>query len=243
MANPGDIVTHVFQVFNRGTQDDVYQLTLTLPEGWTSLPVPASLSVGAGEVGVVFVNVTVPRAAPAGDYQLVLQVASSGDPAVRAQATAIVKVQPCWDFRIDWGKQPPRAQAGKELSGALRVTNTGNAPDQYTVEVSVSTGWEAHVYPSLLDLSPGETRTVEFTIQVPATASSGTNYAIVVTVTSTRAPTLSRTLSITGRVAPPPPELVGGSLFPEWTVSLTLSMDKSGSPEFGFRGWGDIEGF
>jgi len=31
VANPGDIVTHVFQVFNRGTQDDVYQLTLTLP--------------------------------------------------------------------------------------------------------------------------------------------------------------------------------------------------------------------
>ena len=33
VANPGDVVTHVFQVFNRGTQDDVYQLALTLPEG------------------------------------------------------------------------------------------------------------------------------------------------------------------------------------------------------------------
>ena len=243
VANPGDIVTHVFQVFNRGTQDDVYQLALTLPEGWTSLPVPASLAVEAGEVGVVFVNVAVPRAAPAGDYQLVLQVASSGDPAVRAQATAVVRVQPHWDFRVDWEKRPPRAQAGKELSGAVRVTNTGNAPDQYTVEVTVSTGWDARAYPNSFDLFPGETRTVEFAIQVPATASSGTNYAIVVTVTSTRAPALSRTLSTTGRVAPPPPELVGGSLFPEWTVSLTLSMDKSGSPEFGFRGWGDIEGF
>ena len=142
VANPGDVVTHVFQVFNRGTQDDVYQLTLSLPEGWTSLPVPASLAVEAGKVGVVFVNVAVPRAAPVGNYELILRATSSGDPAVQAQATAVVRVQPHWDFRVDWEKRPPRAQAGKELSGAVRVTNTGNAPDQYTVEVTVSTGWD-----------------------------------------------------------------------------------------------------
>lgn len=243
LANPGDIVTHVFQVANRGTQDDTYSLSLTLPQGWTSLPIPTNLSVGAGKVGVVFANVAVPRAAPAGDYQLVLEAVSSTVAVVRAQATATIMIQPHWDFRLDWRREPPRAQAGMELSGSVTVTNIGNAPDQYRVEVTVSTGWDARVYPSPFDLLPGETITVEFAIQVPATASSGTNYAIVVTVTSIRDPARSRTLSVTGRVAPPPPELVGGTLFPQWRVAGTLRMDKSGSPEFAFRGWGDIEGF
>jgi len=49
-AKPGDLVTHVFVVTNTGTVADQYDLRLTLPNGWTALPVPGQVSLGGGPI-------------------------------------------------------------------------------------------------------------------------------------------------------------------------------------------------
>ncbi|MGC9530231.1 MAG: PKD domain-containing protein [Candidatus Bipolaricaulaceae bacterium] len=240
LAYPGEIVTHVFTVSNQGTLADTYALELTLPENWTALPIPNTLSVAAGSQGIVFVNLSVPPRTDAGVYEVVLEAKSSADPTARAAATARVQVQPLWDFRLEWERQPPRAQPAGTVEGSVRVSNVGNVPDTYRLELTVTPGWEARASAAEFSLLPRESKVVEFFVQVPITAVPGTRYTISVAATSQRATTLIRTLTASGRLAPLPPELVGGSLFPEWNMSVTFAMDEDADPSLRLHGWGDI---
>jgi len=239
----GDLVTHVFTIVNQGTSDDVYNLEITLPEDWVALPVPATLFIQAGATGIVFVNSSVPSAAEAGTYEIVLKATSSSNAAVHEQATALVQVRSSLDFELKWVRIPPRGQPGERLQGSFRVTNTGNTPDEYQVGVAASAGWEAGVMLEEFALLPGQSRLVEFYVLVPNTAATKTQYAITLTVTSIHDPSLTRTLSTTGQLGPPLPQFVGGTLFPEWMMSVAFDIDQEGDPRLSVRGWGDIEGF
>jgi len=240
VVEPGALVTHVFRVINQGPDDDVYKLSLDLPEDWVSIPVPEAVAVEAGKTGYVFVNVQVPRTAEAGLYELTLTVQSTADPAVGASASALVRVQPWWSFELAWERKPPRVQPGKRVTAFLKVKNTGNVPDSYRVQVMMSPPWEAGVSREEFSLLPDEEHLVELYFAPPATAAPGTQYALTVTVSSVAKPTLTHSLSLTGKLAPPPPELVGGTLFPEWTMSTAFSMDEEADPTLRLRGWGSI---
>ena len=236
----GDLVTHVFSIVNQGTNDDVYALELTLPKDWVSLPIPATLSVQAGATGIVFVNLSVPPTAKAGTYEVVLKATSSH---AHAQAIALVQVRSSLDFELKWVRIPPRGQSGERLQGNFKVTNTGNSPDEYQVEVTTSAGWEAGVMFDEFGLLPGESRLVEFYVLVPSTAAAKTQYGITLNVTSIHNPSLTHTLNTTGQLGPPPPQFVGGSLFPGWMMSVAFDIDQDADPRLSVRGWGDIEGF
>ena len=239
----GDLVTHVFTIVNQGTSDDVYNLEITLPEDWVALPVPATLFIQAGATGIVFVNSSVPSAAEAGTYEIVLKATSSSNAAVHEQATALVQVRSSLDFELKWVRIPPRGQPGERLQGSFRVTNTGNTPDEYQVGVTASGGWEAEVTFEDFSLLPGESRLVGFYVLVPSTATTKTQYAITLSVASIHDPSLTRTLSTTGQLGPPLPQFVGGTLFPEWMMSVAFDIGQEGDPRLSVRGWGDIEGF
>jgi hypothetical protein len=239
----GDLVTHVFTVSNEGTCDDTYELELTLPQGWIALPIPYTIFVPAGGSSIVFLNSSVPSTAEAATYEIVLKATSSSNSAIYSQRTAYVQVRSSWGFELDWVRIPPRGQPGERLQGSFKVTNTGNSPDEYELDVTASTGWKAETMPNEFGLLPGESREVEFYVLVPSTAAAKTQYEITITVTSIKNPSLSRTLSITGRLSPPPPELVGGTLFPEWMMSVDFDIDQRANPRLKVRGWGDIEGF
>ncbi len=239
----GDLVTHVFTIVNQGTNDDVYALDLTLPQGWVALPVPATISVPAGATRIVFVNSSVPSTAEAGTYEITLKATSLHDSAIHSQETAYVQVRSSWGFELKWVRIPPRGQPGERLQGSFKVTNTGNSPDEYQVDVVASAGWEAGVMFEEFGLLPGESREVEFYVLVPNTATAKAQYGVTLTVTSIQNPSLTRTLSTTGRLSPPPPELVGGTLFPEWMMSVDFDIDQQANPRLSVRGWGDIEGF
>jgi hypothetical protein len=239
----GNLVTHVFTLTNQGILDDVYALELTLPQGWIALPVPATLSVQAGGTGIVFVNLLVLPTAEAGTYEIALKATSLHDSAIHSQETAYVQVRSSWGFELKWVRIPPRGQPGERLQGSLKVTNTGNSPDEYQVDIVASAGWEAGVMFPEFGLLPGESREVEFYVLVPNTATAKAQYGVTLTVTSIQNPSLTRTLSTTGRLSPPPPELVGGTLFPEWMMSVDFDIDQRAIPRLNVRGWGDIEGF
>jgi len=238
----GDLVTHVFTIANQGTLDDVYTLELALPENWVTLPIPATLAVQAGATGIVFVNLSVPPTVEAGTYEIVLKATSSSDANVHAQEAALVQVSSSWNFELKWVRIPPRGQPGEQIRGSFKLTNTGNSPDDYRVDATASAGWEAGVMFEEFGLLPGESRLVEFYVLVPSTATLKTRYVITLTVTSTQNPSLTRTLSTTSQLSPPPPELVGGTLFPEWMMSVVFAIDQGADPKLSVRGWGDIEG-
>ncbi len=239
-AKPGDTVTHVFTVHNVGERDDLYALELVVPEGWGFFPRPGTVAVGAGEAEYVFVNLTVPETAAAGAYTVSLRVVSQGNPSVSAEASTAVEVLPLRRFELAWVERPQRVQAGIEARGVFSVTNTGNVPDSYILEVETPTGWAAWLTPGEIHLLPGERGTVGVIIRPPRRAEPGRPYAILIRVTSAHEPTLERTLGLAGEILPPPPELVSVSVYPEWTLDVGTELNAEGDTRFSLRGSGDI---
>ncbi|NOX44940.1 MAG: hypothetical protein GXO72_04300, partial [Caldiserica bacterium] len=243
LADPGEIVTHVFTVHNTGTEDDLYLLDLRVPPGWDYFPRQDALFVPAGGRGYLFVNLLVPADAPAGTYVIALMVASSGDPAVSAAAETSVEVLPRWDLELRWTTGPTELQVGGRSLWRFSVRNTGNVPDIYRVETELFGQWRAVVAEREIHLLPGEETAVEVRVEVSRHAEVGGAYALRITVASLHDPAVSRDLLATGRFLPPPPELVPTGLYPRWDVTLGVELDSAGNPRFTLRGTGDIEVF
>ena len=242
-ADVGDLVTHVFTIRNQGTSADVYSLEMELPSGWLALPIPNSVAVSAGAVGLVFVNVSVPRTAEAGKYEIILEAISQSEPLVSAQAIGVVEVQSSLAFELAWVKDLPMGQPGDRLRGSFTVTNTGNTPDQYQVEAAANPDWETILSVESFGLLPGESQVVEIDVLVAFGVPSNTQYVIRAIVTSLQDDVVTQSLVSSGRLAPPPPEQVGGSLFPTWMMSATFGVDCDADPGLLLRGSGSIEGF
>ncbi|RLE31129.1 hypothetical protein DRJ27_02270 [Candidatus Acetothermia bacterium] len=243
MANPGEIVTHVFTIENLGTEDDFYLLELEIPQGWDFFPEMEAVFVRAGEAEYVFVNLIVPPSAPAGTYSVVLRATSSGDPKISAEAGTKVEVLPRRDFELSWRDPPERLQVGREAVWTFLLENTGNVPDTYLVKLERFGEWEAEVSAPEVHLLPGEEEAVEVLARVPSRARAGSSYTLRIIVTSAHDPTCVKELRASGRFLPPPPELVPRSLYPRWDVTLGAALDSEGNPRFSFRGTGDIEVF
>ncbi|MFH1609354.1 MAG: NEW3 domain-containing protein, partial [Candidatus Bipolaricaulota bacterium] len=98
-AQPGDLVTHVFSLVNTTAAAITVGLEIELPEGWSLLGLPSSLSIPAGDEEVVFLTVVVPRTAPAGPYRIRLRARwedgeASTEAEVRVVAVAGVELRP-----------------------------------------------------------------------------------------------------------------------------------------------------
>ena len=242
-VDSGDLVTHVFTVANTGSDPDIYQLDLSLPVGWSALPFPTTISVAPGGQGIVFVNFLVPQTAAAGAYTVEMEVASSFDPGLSVVASTGVRVRSTSGLELEWVQTLPTAQPGARVEGSFRVTNTGNATDLFRIRVSIDETLSVDLSEGEFELAPLESRIVYLRIDLPLTAAGLGQYTGLVVVSSIIHTTLQETLRVTLALGPPPPESVGGSLFPDWYVSGTFSIDCGGEPTMAFRGWGDIEGF
>ncbi|MBS3789117.1 hypothetical protein KGY79_13105, partial [Candidatus Bipolaricaulota bacterium] len=240
VANPGEIVTHVFTVQNTGTDPDTYSLSLQLPEGWTSLPIPEQTSVPSGSSKPIFVNVNVPKDAKAKKYDIKLTVSSSGDPTLKATKSSQIQVQSVPGFELAWELGPRQIGPGMTVEAKLKIVNTGNLPDHYEFQADSPQGWTFSIKEESVQLMPGQSRILDVSFSVPVTAKSGERYNLEVVATSRQDKSLSRAISLSGILAPPPPEQVDGSLFPNWDVYTNLSASQTGEPSFYFSGSGTI---
>ena len=59
-VGPGEFVTHVFSVVNDKATADVFSLEIEVPDGWSLLGAPSTLSLAPGEEATLFVTLTVP---------------------------------------------------------------------------------------------------------------------------------------------------------------------------------------
>lgn len=107
---------------------------------------------------------------------------------------------------VQWnGTATPEGIAG----GTLRVTNTGDAADSYTIQVSVDNDtWTSQVEPEeLTDVPPGEglfasdenSATFDVRVLVPANTRANSVAAVTVTVTSQNSPELEETETLETR--------------------------------------------
>ncbi len=230
-AQPGELVTHVFTVENVGQEPDQYTLELTPPAGWTPLPVAEQISLAPGERTRLFVTLMIPPGAQAGAYTIELRATSVGDPTEEAVAEGIVDLLPVVEVVME-AIRVDRASPGTEAQHLLRIRNAGNVPDTYRIEVRATPAWTVRVAPTELPVLPGAQRDVTVTVLIPPTAAPGTAYRVRVEATSQTDPTLTRTLWIPAIVAPPPPDEVPVSLFPEIPLTFRLGLTEQGDPSF-----------
>ncbi|MEF8798565.1 MAG: SdrD B-like domain-containing protein, partial [Candidatus Bipolaricaulota bacterium] len=239
IAEPGELVTHVFTVRNEGSSSDTYELTLELPEGWTSLPVTDQVSLAPDENKPVFVNINVPESAKAGKYEITM-AAESTTGTEKATRTTYIQVKSVPSVEVDWVVEPPRVGPGGSGEGRIEITNTGNLTDTYEIEITVEENWDYTVEKEKVQLLPGQSRTINIYFSVPDGARSGERYRVEIALTSTKRPELEKTLTSTGSLAPPPPEKVPDALYPTWDTTFDTSVNQQGDPTFYFGGRGDI---
>ncbi len=230
-AQPGELVTHVFTVENVGQEPDQYTLELTHPVGWTPLPVAEQISLAPGERTRLFVTLMVPPGAQAGAYTIELRATSVADPTEAAVAAGTIDLLAVVELRMQ-AVHVDRAPPGTEAQHRLRIRNAGNVADTYRIEVRATPAWTARVAPAELPVLPGAQRDVTITVLIPRTAAPGTTYRVRVEATSQTDPTLTRTLWIPAVVAPPPPEEVPVSLYPEIPLTFRLGLTEQGDPSF-----------
>ena len=240
LANPGELVTHVFTVHNQGSSSDTYNLTLDLPEEWTSLPIPNQLTVSSGSSKPVFANINIPRDANAEKYDIRLIVKSTGDPSLVVSKTTQIQVKSVPGFELAWEINPPSIGPGATIDGRVRLTNTGNLPDRYKFEAVVPKGWSYSLGKETVELMPGQSRIYLISFTAPETEVSGSRYKLEVRVTSEHERGLEEEITSTGRLTPPPPEKVSKSLYPKWDVFTNTSINQDGNPQFYLSGQGDI---
>jgi len=240
LSNPGEIVTHVFTIKNEGTSSDTYELSLGLPEDWTSLPITDQLNVAAGDNKPVFVNVNVPKDAKSGKYQAKLTARSTGDPTVEASDSAEIQVKSVPGFDLAWEVEPSRVRPGMTVSGKFKITNDGNLPDSYEIEAEVPNGWNYSLEQDEVQFMPGQSKILNVTFTAPKGVRSGERYSVEIKVTSKHDRELKKTIRSTGQYAPPPPDEVPSSLYPSWDVFTNVNMNQEGDPSFYVSGRGEI---
>ncbi|MCR4392058.1 MAG: PKD domain-containing protein [Candidatus Acetothermia bacterium] len=206
MARPGDFVTHVFSLENRTAGSIAVALAVELPVGWSSLGVPALITVGVGEEEVVFLTVAVLRAAQAGTYPVRLRARWDGGEAVGEAQVQVEQVAAIEAVPAPSGEAHP----GRSVTYELEVVNRGNVLDRFVIEATSSHGWAVQVEPRELSLVPGERGASRITMSVPANAEPGRD-VLSVLVRSTAAPGVEARTAWFTTVLPPVPEQVVGT--------------------------------
>ena len=224
-AAPGTFVTHVFAVANPETDALTAELLFDAPPGWGVLGAPSTVSIPAQGEEPLFVTLTIPAEAAAGEHLLLFSAISTEDPSDTASGEARTLVTAVNRIEV----VPPteqRLSPGSVADYAFTLINRGNAQEVLDISISSSRGYDAAVSPSgIVELAPGERRMLSVRLTIPADAEPGRDVLIFEAVSNLHAGVEDRAEVFT-TVLPPPPEAVGGSLMEELPARLRLSIDK-----------------
>ncbi|MCX8102880.1 MAG: PKD domain-containing protein [Candidatus Bipolaricaulota bacterium] len=171
-ALPGDIVTLTFMAINRGTASDTYLFSVEAPRGFQILGALPPLTIAPGAQEPVFVTLLIVQETPAGRYTVALEAVSQSDPSLRTKAQTTITVEKTAGVIVR-APDPQEVDPGTEIILTFSVTNRGNVIDAFRLDAFTPRGFSTRVEPGLVELLPGETRSVLVTVQIPGDAPSG----------------------------------------------------------------------
>ena len=222
-ARPGDFVTHFFEISNQSPVDETYTLELELPDGLMSLgPLSSTLFVVAGSSETFFATVLVTSDATAGSNEVRLRVIANADPSNQALAVALVNVEPFSSVEVI-APAPLQVVPGMEVVLVFQVANRGNVADSYSLDAGSSRGLPIQLSESRLALLAGESQSVTLTFSIPSTEIAGPE-TVSLAVDSSMFPNTEAIGAVELVILPPPPEIVGGTLFLEIPLIIELSL-------------------
>lgn len=229
-AGPGDLVTLAFELTNMGPAADTFAFSVDVPDGLRLLIPPSPLPIAAGRSELIFLTIVVTPRAPAGENRVTLRASSTSDPAIAAEATALLLVEEVPGVEV----LPPEereVEPGETAELVFQVTNLGNTFDRLALTADSLRGFPLEVVPTSLELLPGETRPARVLVSIPPSAGPGRERVTLTARSSIFAVEAAAAVMLT--VLPPVPAAVGGSLVLE--VPTTLESAISGSPPEDFR--------
>ncbi len=198
--SPGDAFTYTHWLTNTGTGSDWFDLAFATSQGWTALLDPGPYHLNAGESVTLSVRVDVPPGS-GGLIDTAVLTASSQTGGLSDTATDVTTVT--FTAGVDIG--PDLTHAAPPSSTYIHLhtlTNTGNGPDTFTLDLSSSHGRATLLDAGPITLGADETASVRVSVTVPGGIVSGTLVDVsVVTATSQTDPTASDAASATTRAA------------------------------------------
>jgi uncharacterized membrane protein len=144
----------------------------------------SSIPIDAGQSKTVKLKVRPPSTAAANRYPVSVK-ASAEDASAETTVALEITGQPQLNIAGREGVLSGRAEAGKQASIPIVVTNTGTAPaDEITLSSSAPSGWKIEFEPKTIDqIAPNKNKEVQALVTPPEKAIAG-DYAPTFTATS-----------------------------------------------------------
>lgn len=201
-ALPNATVTFTHTVTNIGTTADSYQLFAAEARGFPASVAPNLIDLGPGQSQVVTMTLQIPNGTAAGELAFVrVEAISLTDPDVsRDFVTDEVTVQRV--ARVDLAASQIRGvtnASGSVQLSPLALTNQGNAPDTFDLEVlNADGGWGLTVAPREgLTIVAGQTlRSISVQVTVPETIQPGDIKTLQVRARSRFNPEVTDTITL-----------------------------------------------
>lgn len=188
-GQPDSQMEFSLDVANKSETDRTFNLSAVAPEKWEVNYKPAyeskqisSLQIKAGQSQTVTVQVTPLKTAPAGQYPILVTVASGAKKA-DVKLTAILTGTYKIDAGTPTGILSLEAVAGKPANFSVFVKNTGSAVNRNVTFSSFKPeNWEVTFKPEKIEaLEPDQLKQVEVTVKPSAQALVG-DYSVAVMV-------------------------------------------------------------
>ena len=234
----GDNLSYNVKVQNNGELPDNFTLENIQTRGWTIGGLPATIgpiAVGDNWNGTIWAVVA---GSPGDIDNITVKATSVGDPSISDNKTCYAHHATAG---VDVTINPPSKGGIGDTTFTVTVKNTGDLPDNYTLENSDNLGWALSLDNVVLGPIPvGENRTTTLHVDIPNVL-PGTTDTITVKATSKYDNTVSDNAACQAAPLPPTPPVVPpavgvsvsvspseGSALPGNSLSYTVTVMNTG---------------
>ncbi len=166
-GNPGDFVTYVLELSNRGPVSINLQVDYLSDRQWTVLG-DTSISIPAHSAKQYYpVTIFIPAGAPAGiEEQVRIRFKISGETFPLPEVLVPVRVNSVSTINFT---VPPSGKGalGTTVPYHITISNSGNTVEQVTVKYRSSNAFKISVLPELFELNPGSSQVILVEHHIP----------------------------------------------------------------------------
>lgn len=162
---PGRLITLSFKVTNASSSIKRFESSLVPPSGWRRLSRDFPFEIAAGASDVRLVSVSIPAEAKAGEYPLRFTVRNAANKADASEITMNVVIATVSEHELRLLDSPRLAVGGETYASTFLITNKGNVANRVRLKAISSNGFAALPDSTLVNLQPGEARTITVTVK------------------------------------------------------------------------------